>query len=96
MNTYTKSLVKGAAVLVLLIWFGLLSSQEALAAGSSDKDTIPAGTTIDDDRFLRGEDVTVAGVVNGDVVAVGSTITVSGTIDGSLIALEGALKSPEM
>ena len=92
MNTYTKSLVKGAAVLVLLIWFGLLSSQEALAAGSSDKDTIPAGTTIDDDRFLRGEDVTVAGVVNGDVVAVGSTITVSGTIDGSLIALGGRIE----
>lgn len=92
MSNNRKILVKGAAVLVVLIWFGLLSTQQAQAAETNSKDTIPAGTTIDDDRFLRGEDVLVAGVVNGDVVAVGSTITVSGTIDGSLVAVGGRIE----
>lgn len=42
------------------------------------------GQTIDDDLFIAGEDVLVAGNVNGDLFAFGQDIVISGMVDGNV------------
>ncbi len=70
---------------VMVLLFGAVSPVHAqgIVAG----DTIPAGTTVDDDVILFGDTVTIDGDVNGNVFALGGTVTVNGKVDGSLFAL---------
>ncbi len=50
-------------------------------------DTIPAGTTVENDVILNGDNVTVAGNVDGDLLAVGNNITIDGNVSGSAIII---------
>lgn len=72
-------------LLALVLLFGAVSP--AHAQGIVAGDTIPAGTTVDDDVILFGETVTIDGDVNGNVFALGGTVTVNGKVDGSLYAI---------
>jgi cytoskeletal protein CcmA (bactofilin family) len=81
---HKKSLILSALV-VLFLLFGAVSP--ALAQGIVAGDTIPAGTTVEDDVILFGETVTIDGEVNGNVYALGGTVTVNGKVDGSLYAI---------
>ena len=47
---------------------------------------VAPGETIDDDLFVTGQTITIAGRVTGDVFATGQSVIVTGTIDGDLIA----------
>jgi cytoskeletal protein CcmA (bactofilin family) len=70
---------------VLVLLFGAVSP--AHAQGIVAGDTIPAGTTVDDDVIMFGDTVTIDGDVNGNVFALGGTVTVNGKVDGSLFAI---------
>jgi hypothetical protein len=72
-------------LIVLILLFGTVSP--AYAQGIVGGDTVPAGTTLDDDVVLFGETVTIDGDVNGNVYALGGTVTVNGKVDGSLYAI---------
>jgi cytoskeletal protein CcmA (bactofilin family) len=74
-----------SAVFVLFLLFGAVFP--AHAQGIVTGDTIPAGTTVDDDVVLFGDAVTIDGNVNGNVYALGGTVTVNGKVDGSLYAI---------
>jgi cytoskeletal protein CcmA (bactofilin family) len=74
-----------APLLVFFLLFGVVSP--AHAQGIVSGDTVPAGTTVDDDLILFGETVTIDGDVNGNIFALGGTVTVNGKVDGSLYAL---------
>ncbi len=50
-------------------------------------DTIPAGTTVENDVILSGDDIAVAGDVDGDLFAFGSNITIDGDVNGSIYAI---------
>lgn len=78
-----------ALVLALLVAVGLTASAapaQALEFRSGDAVSVPAGTTVDDDLFVSGQTVAIAGQVNGDVYAFAQSITVTGTIERDLIA----------
>jgi hypothetical protein len=51
--------------------------------GSPDA-VLEAGRTIDDDLFIGGEDVLVAGNVNGDLFAFGENVVISGKVEGNV------------
>jgi hypothetical protein len=74
-----------STILTLVLLFGAVSP--AHAQGIIAGDSVPAGTTVDDDVILFGETVTIDGNVNGNVYALGGTVTVNGKVDGSLYAI---------
>jgi cytoskeletal protein CcmA (bactofilin family) len=53
---------------------------------SGDAVTVPAGTTVDDDLFIMGQSITIAGQVNGEVFAFGQSIAVTGAVQRDVIA----------
>jgi cytoskeletal protein CcmA (bactofilin family) len=74
----------------LLIWLAgamaMAPPVQAMEFRTGDAVTVPAGTTIDDDLFITGQTVTIAGQVNGEVFAFGQTVSVTGAIQRDLIA----------
>jgi cytoskeletal protein CcmA (bactofilin family) len=73
------------ALLVLVLLFGVATP--AQAQGIIAGDTVPAGTTVEDDVVLFGDTVTIDGNVDGNVYALGGTVTVNGKVDGSLYTI---------
>ena len=72
-------------LLTLLLVLGVTTP--AAAQGSITGATIPAGTVVDHDVFLVGQNVTIDGIVNGNAFILGNQVTVNGTVDGSLILI---------
>ncbi|MBN1458388.1 MAG: hypothetical protein JXA57_02555 [Armatimonadetes bacterium] len=54
---------------------------------TDDSVTIDPGATIDDDLFVAGGSVLVAGTVKGDLFAVGDSVRVTGPIEGTVHAV---------
>ena len=48
--------------------------------------SVESGEVIDDDLFIAGNSVLVAGKVTGDVMAAGETVRVTGPVGGSVMA----------
>lgn len=70
----------------------LLSQTVAVSAAeirSGDDPGVARNETIDDDLYLFGGDVQIAGTVNGDAIVSSGRLTMSGRIDGSLTVLAG-------
>ncbi len=61
----------------------VISSEEAI--------TISAGEVIDDDLFIGGPTVDVAGIVNGDLYVGAGTLNVSGEVKGDILAGSGMI-----
>jgi len=53
---------------------------------SSESPNVASDKVIDDDLFIAGRNVNIAGTVNGNVYAAGQFITVSGKVNGDLLA----------
>ena len=76
----------------LLIILSLVIGGLAVVTGSAQAlglvagETIPEGTTFNNDAFLSGDNVVIDGTVNGDVLAVGRRVTINGEVTGSLVA----------
>jgi cytoskeletal protein CcmA (bactofilin family) len=70
-------------VLALLITTTFTVSAKPLYYG----ETVPAGTIVDSDVFLAGNEIVIDGMVVGDVFAIGNHILINGTIEGSLVAI---------
>jgi hypothetical protein len=69
------------AILGLAVVTGSAQAQDLVAG-----ETIPEGTTFNNDAFLSGDNVVIDGTVNGDVLAVGRRVTINGEVTGSLVA----------
>jgi cytoskeletal protein CcmA (bactofilin family) len=54
--------------------------------------TVPAGTVVEADVFLTGNNVVIDGTVAGDVFALGNNIRINGTIEGSLVAVAQTIR----
>jgi cytoskeletal protein CcmA (bactofilin family) len=83
------------AIVALGTIFPMLSSPrnaEAAEIRSGDQPEIRSGETIDDDLYISGGTVTIAGRVTGDVVVAAGKIDIPGRIDGSLQVLGGTVK----
>jgi cytoskeletal protein CcmA (bactofilin family) len=55
-------------------------------------DEVPAGTVIQSDVFLTGNNITIDGTVVGDVFALGNHIHINGTVEGSLVAVAQTIR----
>lgn len=55
-------------------------------------ETVPAGTVVQSDVFLTGNNVVIDGTVVGDVFALGNHIRINGTIEGSLVAVAQTIR----
>ncbi len=71
------------AALLLAAAFPVPAQAQGIVYGSD----VPAGTLVDQDLVLIGQNVTIDGDVIGNVFILGNQVTVNGTIDGSLILL---------
>jgi hypothetical protein len=71
-------------VLVLTLLVLLSIPAPVMAQGLIYGDSIPAGTTIDQDVILVGQNVRIAGTVNGNVFILGNQVQIDGQINGSL------------
>ena len=72
-------------VTVTLLLFALPSP--ALAQGIVYGDSVPAGTVVDADLVLVGQNVTIEGTVNGNVFILGNQVRVDGQVNGSLVVI---------
>jgi len=53
---------------------------------SGDAASVEPGEVIDDDLFIAGTSVTIAGAVTGDVLAAGQAVRITGPVGGSVMA----------
>lgn len=83
-------------VIALSIAFALFIGQSLSVAASEirtgDNPGVKTGETVNDDLYIFGGDVEIAGTVNGDAVVGAGNLTVRGRIDGSLAAAVGQLE----
>lgn len=88
----TVRLLIGAIAFAVLLMF--MASHEAGAAEFLTGDTPEVSTNeiVDDDLYVTGGTITIAGRVTGDVIAAGGDIEISGRIDGSLQVLGGQVE----
>jgi cytoskeletal protein CcmA (bactofilin family) len=55
-------------------------------------EAVPAGTVVEADIFLTGNNVVIDGTVVGDVFALGNNVRINGTIEGSLVAVAQTIR----
>ncbi|TSC85569.1 MAG: hypothetical protein G01um10148_955 [Parcubacteria group bacterium Gr01-1014_8] len=79
-----KFLAAGAVALVLIP-----VAVFAATFRTGEQPTIPSGTTINDDLYIAGGNVTHAGVVTGDLIAAGGSVLVSGDVRGDALVSGG-------
>jgi len=84
MNRLLRSTLLVLALTAFLA-FGLVTP--AAAQGLIYGSTIPAGTTVDQDVFLVGQNVSIDGRVNGNVFILGNQVTINGMVDGNLVLI---------
>ncbi len=82
-----RSIRKQLLVLVLTFLLAFGFSTPAAAQSLVTGDTVPAGTVLDHDAILIGQNVVIDGTVNGNVFILGNQVTINGTVDGSVILI---------
>jgi cytoskeletal protein CcmA (bactofilin family) len=83
------------AIVTFAALVALIDSPRSVQAAefrSDDRTTVPLGATIDDDLYIAGGEVTIAGRVTGDVIVAAGEVDITGTIDGNLQILAGDLQ----
>lgn len=84
-NKRNFSLILISAAVVLALALTVASPARAAEIITGDPNAIvPVGQVIDDDLFITGQTVEIAGTVRGDVFAAGQQVTVTGSIEGNL------------
>lgn len=81
--------------LLVLLAFASLVAVPFFAHGASfkvgDSYYLAPNLTIDDNLYTAGADITIAGTLNGDVLATGGNINISGAVQGDVAAAGGTI-----
>ncbi len=59
--------------------------------GAGEEFSLPKNLSVNDDLYIAGGNVTIAGDVAGDLVVAGGTVLVLGTVEGDVLAAGGTL-----
>lgn len=86
-NTARIALAIMVLASVLFIAPQSVHAQEVITDGS-----IPAGTVVENDAFVYGDEVVIDGDVDGDLFAFGSSVTVNGNVSGSMLSVAGTIE----
>ena len=73
--------------IILTFSMALVATTPAAAQGLVTGDTILAGTVVDHDVILIGQNITIDGTVNGNAFILGNQVIVNGNVDGSIILI---------
>ena len=74
----------GIILLVSLLLIFISSPVLAFDVREGDTVTIASGEVVNDDLYIAGGDIVIAGTVNGDIFAVGRSITINGRVNGGV------------
>lgn len=91
-NLFNKAILRRSSswktiFLLFMLMLIVLPTQVAKAQGFTPRESVPAGETVQDSVFLSGANITIDGIVDGDVLAVGRNIVLNGEIKGNLFIL---------
>ncbi|MBI5456357.1 hypothetical protein HY969_01320 [Candidatus Kaiserbacteria bacterium] len=84
-NSFSTRLLAIAIAAIGLVPVAAFAAE--LRAG--EQPSVASGTTIQDDLYIAGGNVTQAGAVTGDVIAAGGSVLISGTTQGDLLVAGG-------
>jgi cytoskeletal protein CcmA (bactofilin family) len=93
-NTNWRKAAKAFSIFTLLLVLIFSFSSVAFAGISIEGDpdiTIDADRVIEDDLFLVGRDILVAGTIKGDLFVSGETVSITGTVEGNLFTTGGEI-----
>ena len=85
-----KNIIKICLTLFLTIL--LFTTANAAVFRSGDLVVIPADMVIRDNLYVSGQQIKIAGRVEGDIFAIGNCISIEGPVDGDIFALGKCLK----
>ena len=77
--------------IIILSTLGLASVAGAQSFKTGDTVTVAARETIDSMLFAGGNNINIAGIVNGDVYCAGQDISISGTVNGDVFCGGGTI-----
>jgi cytoskeletal protein CcmA (bactofilin family) len=77
--------ILGFAVALLAVPLFVASAVQASNFRSGTSPTVARGEVVDSTVFIAGQNVDVAGEINGDLFCAGSSVTVTGTVHGDVI-----------
>ena len=77
--------VRTSALIVCLLTAAIAPGY-ATEFRSGDSVSVEPGEVIDDDLFVAGNSVTIAGTVTGDILAAGQAVRITGPVGGSVMA----------
>jgi len=77
--------VRTSALIVCLLTAAIAPGY-ATEFRSGDSVSVEPGEVIDDDLFIAGNSVTIAGTVTGDILAAGQAVRITGPVGGSVMA----------
>lgn len=73
-------------IVITLVFLGVYGADQSnLAQNAIIDSVIPAGSVVDDDAIIAGEEVVVDGDVNGDLLVLAINATINGNVTGSVI-----------
>jgi len=86
--------MKRLALFLFILILALLVPTSSLAKviTSDEEVTIASDEVINDDLYIAGSTVEIAGTVNGDLYAVGGTVSISGQIKGDALVAGGIIR----
>ncbi len=79
----TVTLTVQLALGLLCLWLIWPAAAYAAEFQGADVYVLPAGEVVEEDLFVTGREIVIAGTVQGDLFAAGSTILVQGEVQGS-------------
>ena len=72
--------------LIVCLLIAAIAPAYATEFRSGDSVSVEPGEVIDDDLFIAGNSVTIAGAVTGDILAAGQAVRITGPVGGSVMA----------
>ncbi len=81
-----KLIILGVAFITVMVLAGV-GTARAQTVRSGDSVTVKAGERVDSMLFAAGNNVDIAGEVNGDVYCAGQSVIISGTVQGDVFCV---------
>ena len=87
----SQVLLKNMLVVVATFLVCFFCTLHAVSQEEGDIIVIPSTAVIDQDVFLSGDSVEVAGTINGDLYVFGKQVFIDGTVNGDVLVIGGSV-----
>jgi cytoskeletal protein CcmA (bactofilin family) len=88
----TVSICTRLILSIIILFSALVIAPQSVHAQEIITDgRVPAGTVVENDTLIFGDDIVVDGDVDGDLFAFGRSVTVNGNVSGSMLTVAGVI-----